>query len=256
MAFFKPNNGSKNFIAANFITVIDENGNNLGSMATGAAKAYAYEHGASLQKVEDKVDTYCLKPWESRFKNQSEEYKSNRNAQCMEQMQYEITASQVRLTDENGASLGIVDTSYAKQLADERGLDLIAVNNGTTPPIGKLGDLNKYIYEQKKRKKEMKKKQDAVKNATKEKCISFPSDTTASSKHDRDRLIAQANDFLAEGHSVRFNIRFSGRSVDHAMDVIERIKPEMVEGLTNGTMTDIDQNKRIVSICVVPVKRK
>ena len=217
------------FIQASFLQMRDENGKDLGSMATGQAKEYARKRGLELVAVDETVNPpiYTVKA-RQRFvpKNPMDEAKA----------QYMITAATVRLTDENGKSLGVISTSEAKKMAEDKGLDLIAVNNRIDPPIGKLGDLSKFIYEQKKKAKEQDKKNRAAAKASEEKMLKLTSDTTDSSKADRARIIKQANDFLAEGHPVKLNIRFRGREISHAEGAMDRLREEIRVGIVDGTV--------------------
>ena len=208
----------------------DENGRDLGSMATGQAKEYARKRGLELVPVDETVSPpiYTVRQ-RQRF--------VPKNAMDETRAQYTITASSVRLTDEEGKSLGVVPTSDALKMAEEKGLDLIAVNNRIDPPIGKLGDLSKYIYDQKKKAKELDKKNRAAAKASEEKSLKLTSDTTDSSKADRLRILKQANEFLMDGHPVKINIRFRGREISHANEAMDRLREEIRVGITDGMVT-------------------
>jgi translation initiation factor IF-3 len=216
------------YIKASFLAMKDENGRDLGTMATGLARDYARKKGMELVAVNENVDPpiYTVKP-RQRFVPRVQDDKS----------QYEVTAATVRCTDETGKSLGVISTAEAKKLAEERGLSLIAVNNKIDPPIGRIGDLNKYIYDQKKAKKEKEKKNLAAARATEKKSLKFTSDTTPSSQADRDRILKQANDFLKDGHPVDLLIKFHGREKAHAETSMDRIRNEILHGITEGTVT-------------------
>lgn len=218
------------YIQASFLMMRDENGRDLGSMATGQAKEYARKRGLELVPVDETVSPpiYTVRQ-RQRF--------VPKNAMDETRAQYTITASNVRLTDEEGKSLGVVPTSDALKMAEEKGLDLIAVNNRIDPPIGKLGDLSKYIYDQKKKAKELDKKNRAAAKASEEKSLKLTSDTTDSSKADRLRILKQANEFLLDGHPVKLNIRFRGREISHANEAMDRLREEIRVGITDGMVT-------------------
>lgn len=218
------------YIQASFLMMRDENGRDLGSMATGQAKEYARKRGLELVPVDETVSPpiYTVRQ-RQRF--------IPKNAMDETRAQYTITASSVRLTDEDGKSLGVVPTSDALKMAEEKGLDLIAVNNRIDPPIGKLGDLSKYIYDQKKKAKELDKKNRAAAKASEEKSLKLTSDTTDSSKADRLRILKQANEFLLDGHPVKLNIRFRGREISHANEAMDRLREEIRVGITDGMVT-------------------
>ena len=63
------------------------------------------------------------------------------------------------LVDENGAQMGIMSSRDALNIAREKGLDLVLIAPNANPPVCKIVDLGKYLYEQTKREKEAKKKQ-------------------------------------------------------------------------------------------------
>ncbi len=237
------------YIKASFLAMKDENGRDLGTMATGLARDYARKKGMELVAVNENVDPpiYTVKP-RQRFVPRVQDDKS----------QYEVTAATVRCTDETGKSLGVISTAEAKKLAEERGLSLIAVNNKIDPPIGRIGDLNKYIYDQKKAQKEKEKKNRAAAKACEKKDLKLTSDTTPSSQADRDRIMKQANDFLKDGHPVDLTIRFRGREISHAETSMNRIRDEILHGIVEGTVTKEtrNQNGDTYTISCSPVKKK
>jgi translation initiation factor IF-3 len=237
------------YIKASFLAMKDENGRDLGTMATGLARDYARKKGMELVAVNENVDPpiYTVKP-RQRFVPRVQDDKS----------QYEVTAATVRCTDETGKSLGVISTAEAKKLAEERGLSLIAVNNKIDPPIGRIGDLNKYIYDQKKAQKEKEKKNRAAAKACEKKDLKLTSDTTPSSQADRDRIMKQANDFLKDGHPVDLTIRFRGREISHAETSMNRIRDEILHGIVEGTVTKEtrNQNGDTYTISCNPVKKK
>ena len=73
-----------------------------------------------------------------------------------------IRAAKVRLVDDEGAQLGVVEVREAARLAEEKGLDLVEVSPNTTPPVCRIMDYGKYRFEQEKKKKIAKKKQHIV----------------------------------------------------------------------------------------------
>ena len=237
------------YIKANFLAMKDENGRDLGTMPTGQARDYARKKGMELVAVNENVDPpiYTVKP-RQRFVPNTQDDKS----------QYEVTAKTVRCKDETGKSLGVIETSEAKRLAEERGLSLIAENNKMDPPIARIGDLNKYIYDQKKAQKEKEKKNRAAAKACEKKDLKLTSDTTPSSQADRDRIMKQANEFLKEGHPVDLTIRFRGREISHAETSMTRIREEILHGITEGTVTKEvrNQNGDTYTISCNPAKKK
>ena len=70
-----------------------------------------------------------------------------------------IKEKEVRVIDAEGNQLGILQTKEAQRMADESELDLVMISPNAKPPVCKIMDLGKYIYEQAKKEKEAKKKQ-------------------------------------------------------------------------------------------------
>lgn len=113
----------------------------------------------------------------------------------------------VRLIDEKGEQLGIMDQVEAKTLADERGLDLVEMAATAKPPTCKLMDFGKYKYELKKKSHGQKKK-----NVTRRKEIKLRPKTE---EHDFTVKINHAKRFLEKGHKVLVTMVFRGRETIH-----------------------------------------
>ncbi len=108
----------------------------------------------------------------------------------------EITASQVRLVGDNIAEPGIYPISKALKMADELELDLVEISAKADPPVCKILDYQKYLYQQRKKAKEM--KQNASKIVIKE--IRFGPNTD---EHDFQFKLKHAQEFLEEGSKSR-----------------------------------------------------
>lgn len=123
-------------------------------------------------------------------------------------MNEQIKIPKVRVIDENGKNLGILDISKALELAKDKGLDLVEISANTKPPVCKITDYGKYQYSQEKRERKQKAKQ--KKSELKGVRIGF---TTSS--HDLETKIKQAEKFLKAGHKVRIEMRLKGRERAH-----------------------------------------
>lgn len=119
-----------------------------------------------------------------------------------------IRVSPIRVIDENGKNLGVVPTSEALRLANERGLDLIEIAPTVTPPVCRIMDYGKFRYEREKGEREHGKKQKEVE--VKGIRIGFKIGI-----HDLKIRASQAQKFLAEGDKVRIQIRLAGREKAH-----------------------------------------
>jgi translation initiation factor IF-3 len=120
-----------------------------------------------------------------------------------------IRAPEVRLIDEDGGQLGIVNLAAALTLAEEKGLDLVEVAPTAAPPVCRVMDYGKFVYEQRKRQREGRKAQPA--SVVKEIKISAKIET-----HDINFKIAHITKFLAQKHRVKVTVVFRGREVSHS----------------------------------------
>ncbi len=113
---------------------------------------------------------------------------------------------QVRLVGDNIENPGIFDLRDALRIADEMELDLVEISPKAEPPVCKIIDYSKFLYQQKKKQKEMKAK--TVKVVIKE--IRFGPNTD---EHDFNFKLKHAEKFLKEGAKVKAFVFFKGRSI-------------------------------------------
>ena len=114
----------------------------------------------------------------------------------------------MRVVTEEGEALGVMDTRDAVQEARRRGLDLVEIAPTAQPPVCKIIDYGKFLYEQKKKAHEAKKKQVTVQ--VKE--IKFRPGTD---EHDYSYRKENARKWLLDGDKVRAAIAFRGREMTH-----------------------------------------
>ena len=127
--------------------------------------------------------------------------KINNNYRINEQ----IRSREVRLVGDDVEST-VMPTHKAIQLAEQKGVDLVEISPNAQPPVCRLIDYSKFLYQQKKRQKELKAKQ--VKIEVKE--IRFGPQTD---EHDYNFKLKHAKDFLTEGDKVKAYVFFRGRSI-------------------------------------------
>lgn len=113
------------------------------------------------------------------------------------------------MIDQNNNQVGVIDTREAMNMATEAGLDLVEVSPGAEPPVCKIMDHGKFLYQQKRKIKLSQKKQHTV--TLKE--IRLRPEI---GEHDKDIKVRQARKFLERGHKVQFTLRFRGREMMHA----------------------------------------
>ncbi|WP_107821529.1 translation initiation factor IF-3 [Mangrovibacterium marinum] len=117
-----------------------------------------------------------------------------------------IRAQQVRVVGDNVENQGVLSLKEALALAHELELDLVEISPNADPPVCKIIDYQKFLYQQKKKQKEMKAK--AVKVVVKE--IRFGPQTD---EHDFQFKLRHAEKFLNEGAKVKAYVFFKGRSI-------------------------------------------
>ena len=116
----------------------------------------------------------------------------------------QIHVKEVRIVGDGGAE--VVPTRQALEMARQQGVDLVEISPNAQPPVCRLIDYSKFLYQQKKHAKEMKAKQ--VKVEVKE--IRFGPQTD---DHDYNFKLKHAKEFLEEGNKVRAYVFFRGRSI-------------------------------------------
>ena len=128
----------------------------------------------------------------------------------------EIRDREVRLIGENGEQLGIVSSREALSLAEDKGLDLVKISPNANPPVCKIMNYGKYLFEIAKKAKEAKTNQKVVE--IKEIWLSMTIDVG-------DLNAKQAQKFLSGGNKVKVSIRMRGRQMAHqelGVDVMKR----------------------------------
>jgi translation initiation factor IF-3 len=116
-----------------------------------------------------------------------------------------IRVPQVRLVGEN-ITVGVYETRRAIAMAEEQGLDLVEISPNADPPVCKIIDYQKFLYEKKKKEKELKAK--TAKSVLKE--VRFTSETD---EHDFEFKSKHAVKFLEEGAKVKAYVQFKGRGI-------------------------------------------
>ena len=121
-----------------------------------------------------------------------------------------IRAAEVRLIDESNNQVGIVERNEAINRARQVGLDLVEVAPNSDPPVCRIIDYSKWVYEQKRRVREGRKKTHQHSATLKE--IRLRPETD---KHDLEIKLNHAREFLEKGHKVQFTMFFRGRQILH-----------------------------------------
>ena len=137
----------------------------------------------------------------------------------------QIRAKEVRIVGDGSIESSVYPIAQALRMAEEHECDLVEISPNAVPPVCRLIDYSKFLYQLKKRQKEQKAKQ--VKVNVKE--IRFGPQTD---DHDYNFKLKHAKEFLQEGAKVRAYVFFKGRSIlfkDQGADLLSRFIAELEE---------------------------
>ncbi len=156
----------------------------------------------------------------------------------------------MRVIDEDGEQLGVMDTRDAVQKAREMGQDLVEVAPNAKPPVCRIIDYGKFLYEEKKKTAEAKKKQ--VTQQVKE--IKFRPSTD---DHDYGYRMERARGWIGDGDKVRATIAFRGREMSHrdlGADLLAKLRDDLAD------IADVEVTPKMegyqMFIILVPKKTK
>ncbi|MBN1796034.1 MAG: translation initiation factor IF-3 [Sedimentisphaerales bacterium] len=153
-----------------------------------------------------------------------------------------IRVPQVRLVDENNNQAGIVERNEALNRARETGLDLVEVAPTSNPPVCRIMDYGKFLYQQKRKLRDSHKKHKVHSTTLKE--IRLRPEIE---QHDLDIKINHAREFIEKGHKVQFTIMFRGREILHqerGYEIFQSIK-ESMEDIAKAEKSPRMSNRRI-----------
>lgn len=165
-------------------------------------------------------------------------------------MNNQIRDKEIRLIDFDGTMIGIVSARDAQLKANERDMDLVKISPNANPPVCKIMDYGKYLYELSKKEKEAKKKQTNI--SVKEIRLSAKIE-----EHDFAFKLRNAMKFLQDGDKVKVSIRFRGREMQFtsmAYEVIDRFADKIKEYGKMEKKPSLDG--RSMSVMFVPIKEK
>lgn len=172
------------------------------------------------------------------------------NNQTRIRINHQIRVPQIRVVLNDGTNAGIMATRDALKMAQDQALDLVEINPRAVPPVCKIMDYGKYKYEEKKKTAEAKKNQ----KLQELKELTFRPNTD---ENDLKHKLDQAREFLAEGHKVKFTIRFRGREITHPQvgkDKLEWILQQLTGLIAPSPSTSLEG--KFMSMIVMPTKQK
>jgi len=120
----------------------------------------------------------------------------------------EIRDKEVRLIDDDGSMIGVVTAKEAQKQANLKNLDLVKISPNAVPPVCKIMDYGKYMFELAKKEKEARKNQKVI--SIKEVRLS-----PSIEDHDFEFKMKNAAKFLKDGDKVKVSVKFRGREMNH-----------------------------------------
>ncbi len=159
-----------------------------------------------------------------------------------------VKADTIRLIDEEDNQVGVVRKDDALARAREVGLDLVEVAPTSDPPVCRIMDYGKWLYQQKRRMRDSHKKSQHHVATLKEIRLRPETDT-----HDLEIKVKHAREFLEKGHKVQFTVMFRGRQMlhkEHGYDLLTQVT-ETLEDLAKVERPSMMSGRRM-TLLVVP----
>lgn len=159
-------------------------------------------------------------------------------------MNHQINAQEVRLIDENGEQVGVVSIKEAMAKAKEADMDLVEIAPQATPPVCRILEYGKFRFEQKKKTREMKKKQ----KVTHLKEIQLRPNIE---QHDYNFKMKHLKEFLEKGDKVKVSIQFRGREMQHTykgQELINKILEELGDEIVVEKEAKLEGRRMIMII--------
>ncbi len=162
----------------------------------------------------------------------------------------EITGTELRVIGPESEQFGVLSRRDALQKARDMDMDLVLIAPQAKPPVCKVIDYGKFMYEQGKREKDQKKAQHQ--KELKEIRLKPGTDT-----HDLDFKTRHAREFLEKGHKVKATVFFRGREIVH-QDIGRDLLQKFIDGLVDVSKVDQDMRTegRVLSVTLAPDVKK
>ena len=177
-------------------------------------------------------------------------YKRKEDTRRFYRVNERIFASTLRVLDSDGKQIGILSKFEALEKARSQELDLVEVAPMAKPPVAKIIDFKKFLYQEEKKKREEKKK--AKSSETKEIRLGpFMSD------NDLGVMIRRAREFLEAGDKVRLVVSFSGRQITHP-EFGHKVLDKVLESISDISKLDRDRHlegKKLIAL-ISPERRR
>ena len=161
-----------------------------------------------------------------------------------------IRVAEVRLIGPDGGNVGVVPIRQALQIARDAEMDLVEVSPGATPPVCRVMDFGKFIYEKTKKEREAKKAQ------TKIEVKEIRLRPKTNEAH-RGFKVDDARRWLVQGHKVRVTVKFRGREMDYPEIALEDLR-EIAQDLADIATIEVppQMEGRTMLVVLVPDKKE
>ncbi|WP_160182092.1 translation initiation factor IF-3 [Paraglaciecola mesophila] len=162
----------------------------------------------------------------------------------------EITVNEVRLVGKDGEQVGVVSITEALETAEQANLDLVEISPNAEPPVCKVMDYGKFIFEKSKAQKEQKKKQKQIQ--VKE--IKFRPGTD---EGDYQVKLRNLRRFLEGGDKAKVTIRFRGREMAHqdiGIDLLNRVKGDLEDIANCESFPNRVEGRQMIMV-LAPIKK-
>ncbi len=176
--------------------------------------------------------------------------KFKKDLRTVYRVNHEIRAPQVRLIGPNREHLGVVSLQEALEQARRANLDLVEIAPNADPPVVRIVDYGKFIYEQAKKEREARKSQKQVE--VKEIRLRPKTD-----EHDREIKIRDARRWLEDGMKVKVRVRFRGREITYPELAMEQLQ-EVAKALADIAVVEQapDMEGRTMLMILAPRPKK
>lgn len=146
-----------------------------------------------------------------------------------------IFAASLRVLDTDGKQIGVISRNEALEKARSQGLDLVEIAPKAVPPVAKIIDFKKFLYQEEKKKREEKRKTKT--SDTKEVRLG-----PFMSGNDLATMTKRARDFLSEGNKVKLVVTFSGRQITHP-EFGHRVLDKVINDLSD--ISKVERERRL-----------
>lgn len=139
-------------------------------------------------------------------------------------MNESIRVPQIRLIGVAGEALGILETRKAQEMAETLGLDLVEIAPDAKPPVCRIIDYGKFLYDKEKKAKEARKKQHQVQMK------GIRIDSVNISPHDLEYRLGHIREFIGKGNRVKVSVRFRGRQMayqDRGREILQDVSKKV-----------------------------